>query len=60
MPSYILTWEDPQGGTHTNQVNAPDRDQAIWRLALLMQASRPNLPKFISCEEGRLIPEHAN
>jgi len=59
MRSYIVTWEDPAGGAHANQVHAPDRDNAIWRLALLMQTPRPDLGKFISCEEGSLAPQHA-
>lgn len=60
MQSYIITWTDPAGDEHANQVSAPDRDNAIWRLALLMQAPRPNLSKFISCEEGSLVPQHAD
>lgn len=50
MNSWIVTWEDPEGGQHRNQVNAPDRDSAIWRLALLMQCPPGKLGKFQSCE----------
>jgi hypothetical protein len=49
MQSYIVTWEDGAGSKRSNQVYAPDRDSAIWRLALLMQTSRPDL-RFVSCE----------
>jgi hypothetical protein len=49
MQSYIVTWEDPKGGQHRNQVWGEDRDGAIWRLAYMMQGTAA-APKFISCE----------
>jgi hypothetical protein len=54
--SYIVTYEDPDGTTRSNQVNAPDRDSAIWRLALLMQTPQRHITsiKFVSC-----VPEVA-
>jgi hypothetical protein len=52
LESYIVTWMDPEGTVHANQVYAPGRDEAIWRLALLMQASRPKLVKFIACAKA--------
>ena len=48
--SWIVTWENAAGSPCANQVSAPDRDSAIWRLALLMQAPHPGLIKFVSCE----------
>jgi hypothetical protein len=50
LNSYVVTWEDPFGGQHRNQVYAPDRDNAIWWLALLMQTPRSALGKFVSCD----------
>lgn len=51
MNSYVITWEDPTGAQHRNQVYAPDRDTAIWRLALKMMTANPDSDtSFVSCE----------
>jgi hypothetical protein len=53
--SFVVTYEDPDGVTRSNQVNAPDRDSAIWRLALLMQTPQRHINKikFVSCVPER-------
>ena len=53
--SYVVTWKTPDGELRQNQVWAASRDEAIWRLALLMQAARPKAIEFVSCE-----PEQAS
>lgn len=50
MESWIVTWENSAGSPCSGQVSAPDRDSAIWRIALLMQTPHPHLIKFISCK----------
>ena len=53
--SYIVRWKDAEGGMHANQVYAQDRDEAIWRIALLMQTPNPHRIRFVSCDEGRRV-----
>jgi hypothetical protein len=54
VESYVVVWENAAGEQYGNQVYASDRDQAIWRLALLMLVSNPHDIKFVSCEKEYL------